>query len=59
MRTLTKYLLVEVVNGTWKIRNRRPFDSEDEAWYWTDHHYKKDEERLRFYLFEIEVPVMP
>ena len=55
MRTLTKYLLVEVAGGVWKIRNKRPFDSEEEAWDWTDRRYKKDEDRLRFYLFSIEI----
>jgi hypothetical protein len=53
--TVTKYLLVEVIAGTWKIRNKRPFDSEEEAWNWVDRRYKKDEERLRFYLFPIEI----
>lgn len=54
MRTVTKYLLVEVLNNnTWKIRNRRPFDDEETAWDWVDHRYKKDEDRLRFYLFPI------
>jgi hypothetical protein len=51
----TKYLLVEIVNNTWKIRNKRPFDSKDAAWSWMDSHYKKDEDRLRFYLFPVKV----
>jgi hypothetical protein len=56
MHTVTKYLLIEVTdNNTWKIRNKHPFDNEDDAWDWVDRRYKKDEDRLRFYLFPIEL----
>jgi len=55
MKLVTKYLLIEVVNSVWKVRNSRPFNSKEEAWDWTDRHYHKDEDRLRFYLFPVEM----
>jgi hypothetical protein len=55
MQTITKYLLVEIVNDTWKVRNKRPFDSLEAAWDWCDTHYKNDDDRLRFYIFPVTV----
>lgn len=56
MKLTKKYLLIEVVGDIWTIRNKRPFDKKQDAWDWTDRHYKNDEDRLRFYLFPIEMP---